>query len=65
MQALAKRHNFLLMVDRKFADIGNTVSLQYGKGVFKISSWADLVTAHTLPGRSILQGLKSGISSED
>lgn len=53
------------MVDRKFADIGNTVSLQYGKGVFKISSWADLVTAHNLPGRSVLQGLKSGISSED
>ncbi|KAH8241272.1 hypothetical protein KR032_005901 [Drosophila birchii] len=64
LQALAKRHNFLLMEDRKFADIGNTVALQYGKGVYKISSWADLVTAHTLPGRSILQGLKAGLGEE-
>ncbi|KAH8291776.1 hypothetical protein KR054_000428 [Drosophila jambulina] len=64
LQALAERHNFLLMEDRKFADIGNTVALQYGKGVYKISSWADLVTAHTLPGRSILQGLKAGLGEE-
>ncbi|KAH8265365.1 hypothetical protein KR038_005251 [Drosophila bunnanda] len=64
LQALAERHNFLLMEDRKFADIGNTVALQYGKGVYKISSWADLVTAHTLPGRSILQGLKAGLGEQ-
>ncbi|XP_022209789.1 uridine 5'-monophosphate synthase [Drosophila obscura] len=65
LQALAKRHNFLLMEDRKFADIGNTVALQYGKGIYKISSWADLVTAHTLPGRSILQGLKAALGPGD
>lgn len=65
LQALAKRHNFLLMEDRKFADIGNTVSLQYGKGIYKISSWADLVTAHTLPGRSILQGLKAALNGDE
>ncbi|XP_065355262.1 uridine 5'-monophosphate synthase [Calliphora vicina] len=64
LQALAKRHNFLLMEDRKFADIGNTVSLQYGKGLYKISSWADLVTAHTLSGRSILQGLKAALKGD-
>ncbi|XP_030374226.1 uridine 5'-monophosphate synthase [Scaptodrosophila lebanonensis] len=65
LKALAARHQFLLMEDRKFADIGNTVSLQYGKGIYKISSWADLVTAHTLPGRSILQGLKAALGGED
>ncbi|KAI8129898.1 Uridine 5'-monophosphate synthase [Lucilia cuprina] len=64
LQALAKRHNFLLMEDRKFADIGNTVSLQYGKGLYKISNWADLVTAHTLSGRSILQGLKAALKED-
>ncbi|XP_030562108.1 uridine 5'-monophosphate synthase [Drosophila novamexicana] len=61
LQALATRHNFLLMEDRKFADIGNTVSLQYGQGFYKIANWADLVTAHTLPGRSIVQGLKAAL----
>lgn len=65
LTALAKRHKFLLMEDRKFADIGNTVSLQYGKGIYKISSWADLVTAHTLPGRSILQGLKAALNGDE
>ncbi|XP_017143422.1 uridine 5'-monophosphate synthase [Drosophila miranda] len=65
LKSLAKRHNFLLMEDRKFADIGNTVSLQYGKGIYKISSWADLVTAHTLPGRSVLQGLKAALGPGD
>ncbi|XP_034113456.1 uridine 5'-monophosphate synthase [Drosophila albomicans] len=65
LQALATRHNFLIMEDRKFVDIGNTVSLQYSKGVYKISNWADLVTAHTLPGRSIVQGLKAALDGDD
>ncbi|XP_023166415.2 uridine 5'-monophosphate synthase [Drosophila hydei] len=65
LQELAKRHNFLLLEDRKFADIGNTVSLQYGQGLYKIANWADLVTAHTLPGRSIVQGLKAALTGDN
>lgn len=61
LQALAQKHNFLIMEDRKFADIGNTVSLQYSKGVYNISSWADLVTVHSLPGEGILKGLKEAL----
>lgn len=43
--------------DRKFADIGNTVSLQYSSGVYNIASWAHVVNAHTVPGEGIIAGL--------
>lgn len=64
LQALAKQHNFLLMEDRKFADIGNTVSLQYSQGIYKIHNWADLVTVHSLPGQGVLKAIKSCLTTE-
>lgn len=59
LQNLANKHNFLIMEDRKFADIGNTVSLQFSKGLYHISEWADLITVHSITGQSILKALKS------
>lgn len=64
LKGLAEKHNFMLMEDRKFADIGNTVSLQFSKGVYKISEWTDLVTAHSLPGSGILKGLKAAMNDK-
>lgn len=57
LKQLAIRFNFLILEDRKFADIGNTVLQQYLKGVYKIGEWADCVTVHSLPGEGILKAL--------
>ncbi|MCC2591133.1 orotidine-5'-phosphate decarboxylase [Chryseobacterium sp. MFBS3-17] len=50
LKDLAAKHNFLLMEDRKFADIGNTQELQFTYGSYKISNWADFVTSHVIGG---------------
>ena len=45
LKALADKHDFVILEDRKLADIGKTVQEQM-KGPFQIADWADLVTVH-------------------
>ena len=54
---LARTYNFAIIEDRKFADIGPIVYKQFHEGPYRISSWADGVTAHAIAGKEMLKAL--------
>lgn len=55
LKQIAKEKEFLLFEDRKFADIGNTQELQFKEGIYKIASWADMITSHVIAGEESLK----------
>ncbi|GJQ80188.1 hypothetical protein Trydic_g23765 [Trypoxylus dichotomus] len=62
LKEIACKHNFILFEDRKLADIGKTVQLQYEKGIFHISSWAEVITAHSVMGKGTLDVIRQSTS---
>lgn len=60
----AMEHDFLLFQDSKFNDIGSTVQQQFRSGMYKIASWADLVTVSATPGPGALEAIKK-VCEED
>jgi uridine monophosphate synthetase len=58
LRTLADEHQFLIIEDRKFADIGNTQLLQLTQGIYRIADWADIITIHLISGEAALKALQ-------
>ena len=52
-----QKYNFLILEDRKFADIGKTFEKQLYGGIYKIASWADIITIHGICANGMLSFL--------
>lgn len=59
LKELAKKHQFLIFEDRKFADIGHIVMQQFTAAPLCIADWADVVTVHVVAGSSSIEALKA------
>lgn len=57
LNKLKKQYNFLILEDRKFSDIGKTFYNQLYRGLYKIASWADIITIHGLSSAGMLSYL--------
>ena len=61
LQKYSIKYDFHIFEDRKFADIGNTVRMQFRKGIYQISDWAEFVTVHLVAGEGTISGLFDGL----
>lgn len=63
LKNISVKYKFYIMEDRKFGDIGNTVSHQLAQGLYKIAEWADFITVHPVAGPGIIDGLEDGLKN--
>ena len=54
---LKQKHNFLILEDRKFADIGSTMQSQLQSKIFTMLQWADAFTCHSIAGEPSVKAL--------
>jgi len=59
LQSLARTHDFLIMEDGKYGDIGSTTKKQLTSPPFNVLNWADMVTMHGISGPGILEAFES------
>ncbi len=59
LKSLSQKHNFLILEDRKFADIGHIAKQQFTSAPLNIADWADMVTVHVVAGSSSIDALRS------
>tara|TARA_Y100001970_G_scaffold7364_1_gene8425 strand:+ start:5778 stop:7196 length:1419 start_codon:yes stop_codon:yes gene_type:complete len=55
---LQETYGFYILEDSKFSDIGNTFKKQLTGGVYKINSWANSITAHSIAGKTLINVYK-------
>ncbi len=64
LEELAAKHDFFIMEDRKYVDIGNTTYYQYRGGLHRVASWAHLVTSVPASGADIVEALAKAASEQ-
>ena len=57
LKSLKNVYNILIIEDRKWCDIGNTIKLQLNNPLYEYDSWCDIMTVHTIGGHEILQAI--------
>jgi uridine monophosphate synthetase len=60
LQALSKKHGFMVFEDAKFEETGHIVKKKYTQGPFRIAEWAHFVSAHASPGPGVIEGIYEG-----
>ena len=57
LSEMRDKYGFMILEDRKFADIGTTVKKQFHSGIYKISQWTDFITVHGIMGKGTIDAL--------